>query len=182
MKLKKTLDSITLKGNPGMVVYGLCLTTIVIVVLVSFWVLSYKEGINLFVAFVCTALCCSAIPFGVASVVIYSTRIKVDETGITRWSLLGKKFISWHDVKDYGITNEGSIAIGGRLCRMPASYLYFSKNQLATKKENVKIFNGYYIRIALIGNDIQQIIDEIIPYCEKRTDVERFGISYKTYN
>ncbi len=119
------------------------------------------------IGFVAVILFTYIFVLGIVSFYIYTARIKVDENGVTRWSLLGKKFISWQDVKDYGITEEGRIGIMSRRRTHPVFYLYFSKNELYSQDSEKKLYNGYYIRIPLVGRDLIHILRRSSRFAKK---------------
>lgn len=90
-------------------------------------------------------------------------KLTVNNDGVTFNSALKSEYISWADVRDYGVSYSGRSRYG------TCYYLYFSKESQNVKNEYSKKLKGKMIKFLFDGKQYKTIIDVLIPYCMDKT-------------
>jgi len=91
------------------------------------------------------------------------------DTGIYSCTLISEDFIDWNEVKDWGLSYYGRARGGGEIF-----YLYFSKNVFKIKSARKKKLKGKMIKIEIFDAEYVKTLNNVIPYCKKRTFVKPF--------
>lgn len=99
----------------------------------------------------------------------HSTHILVDETGVFCGTCFKKEFVPWSEIKDWGISYCGQTKWEGN-----TYYLYFSKKQFETKNECRKKLRGKMIQITVFEDEYPQVLEKVIPFCEKHALLKPF--------
>ncbi len=93
----------------------------------------------------------------------------VDSNGITVTFLAYKKEFAWMDVKDYGLSYSGKARGDGNIYD-----LYFSTKEQEFKNKCRKKLKGNMIKVIIVEDDYQNVIEKIIPFCQTKTCVTPF--------
>ena len=101
--------------------------------------------------------------------VISAKKIIINADGVCSVSYLGKKFISWADIKDFGLSYCGQTRGEGN-----TYYLYFSERECAVKNECTKKLKGKMIKMFVMESDYSDVVNKIIPFCKDKTQIGAF--------
>lgn len=99
----------------------------------------------------------------------HSTHILVEEIGVYCSTYFKKEFIPWSEIEDWGISYCGQTKWEGN-----TYYLYFSKTQFETKNECRKKLRGKMIQITVFEDEYPQVLEKVIPFCEKHALLKPF--------
>lgn len=164
--LKKCENRIEIKNSGSMpIVLFICGFLTVIFFIVIFSGISTGDPIGVVEVIFFVAFC--AFFLGIA----YSDSKKiltVSDNGVTFKSALKSDYISWADIKDWGISYHSRSKYG---CYY---YLYFSIESQNEKNMYSKKFKGKMIKFLFNGNEYKTIIDNLIPYCAEKTTIAPF--------
>lgn len=92
----------------------------------------------------------------------------INSDGITTKSILGRDFLSWAEVEDYGLSYDGH----GRNGKTYS--LYFSKKYKEAKNERSKNLKGKMLRYIIYTDSYLEIKEKIIPFCKTFCPIEPF--------
>lgn len=99
-----------------------------------------------------------------------SKEITIDDSGVLCKSIFIKRFISWSEIKDWGLSYCSQTRWEGI-----TYYLYFSKEVHPIKNGNKKKLRGKTIKTFIIGNDAYtDVVSDIFPFCSERSKTEPF--------
>lgn len=100
----------------------------------------------------------------------YTKTVTIDENGIQSKNLFSEQFISWSDVKDYGLSGFDMTRRDGL-----AYCLYFSKQQLKMiDKYRKEIVSDDIINIKIYGDDYYLVLNKVLPFCRQFTQFDYF--------
>ena len=99
----------------------------------------------------------------------YTAEVSVTHNGIYSNNLFQKRYIGWHEVRDFGITYDGHDGGGTNFY-----ILYFSPKELPLRKSYKKKLRGRMIKARIIGDDYYNITDELFAYCSEFTETGPF--------
>lgn len=172
-KISQTENQITIKQNGFFLMLGIgALLMAIEGIRMIFGLLPFEEGYTfadiLGLSFICVWV------IVVLSMVVFafntnSKKMILNVEGILCKSLLNKKFIEWTDVKDWGLSYCGQTRGEGN-----TYYLYFAKNECRTKNDCKKKLKGKMIKIIVMGDEYLQMVNEVISFCEDKTNVSPF--------
>ncbi len=132
----------------------------------------FEEGYTGFDVFGFAFACLWTAVVGVMSLYLVFDILKrtvVDANGITVMFLSYKKEIAWMNVKDYGLSYSGKTRGDGNMYD-----LYFSTEEQKLKNKFRKKLKGNMIKIVVIGEEYQDVIESVIPFCQAKTTVIPF--------
>lgn len=118
--------------------------------------------------FICVWLS-ALVTLGVYSLAIGSKQMIICDGGISCHSWFAKDFIPWSEVVDWGLSYCGQTRGEGNTYD-----LYFSKYPCPVKNDCSKKLKGKMIKVFIMGNEYDEAIKTIIPFCKERTSVEPF--------
>lgn len=137
-----------------------------------FGLLPFEEGytfVDVFgLIFVCVWILI-VLGIGTYAFVTNSKQITISDDGVLCNTWFTKEFISWSEIKDWGLSYCGQARWEGN-----TYYLYFSKSVYPIKNDCKKKLKGKMIKIFVIGNDYAEAVSKIVPFCNERTSVEPF--------
>ena len=99
---------------------------------------------------------------------VSSSRIVLDENGVTYSSLLRKYSLAWCDVRDWGLSYCGQTRGEGN-----TYYLYFSDHPCKTKNSCSKKLTGKSIKTYVFEAEYSLTLN-VVPFVSQRTSVEPF--------
>ena len=97
-----------------------------------------------------------------------STRLIIDNKGITKITKIKSQFMPWSDIKDFGVSYSGAYR------RIKFYCLYFSKDILNVKNKHAKKLRGKMIKFIIEGTKERETILKILPFCTERAIVSPF--------
>lgn len=103
-----------------------------------------------------------------------SRKITIDREGVFCQSWFRKDFLSWYDIRDWGLSYCGQTRGEGN-----TYYLYFSKEISPVKNEYTKRLKGKMIKTYVIGDEYADAVNRIIPFCRLWTGVTPFAAEDK---
>ncbi len=166
-------DQIILKENVVFLCIGV-LAVIMAIMGACFLIgLSWCEGIHTFmdllgVMFISVWLL-GLLTAGIVTLEGNSKRITINDEGISSQSWFAKKDIKWSDVADWGLSYYGQTRGEGN-----TYYLYFSQHPCSVKNDCKKLLKGKMVKTFIIGNEYDEAVSQIIPFCMARTTVKPF--------
>ena len=92
----------------------------------------------------------------------------INQDGITVKSILGKDFIAWSQVEDYGISFIGNSK--GTMYY----YLYFAKEYQQTKNSKTKKLKGKMIKYTITEYNYSETVNWIVPFCKTFCPISPF--------
>ena len=122
-------------------------------------------------AFVCLRL--GTILFGTfVSFYIYSKKLVIDDDGISYSSMLGKRFLEWNKIQDYGLSYDGRSQDGADFSN---SYIiYFAKEIQKNKNSYKKKLSKNALTVNIRADDYACFSEYVVPFCMRKTDVRPF--------
>lgn len=96
-------------------------------------------------------------------------RILLSDEGVLYITWNRQKFICWNAIKDFGLSYCGHTRMGNSI-----HYLYFSKKKFEKKNDRSKKLKGRIIKIDVMCDKYNEILEVVIPFCQERTSVEPF--------
>ena len=105
----------------------------------------------------------------IVSFTLYSKQATINNDGIICKSFLDKNFIKWSDVKDWGLSYCGKMGGNHNIY-----YLFFSEHECDTKDECKKKLKGKMIKVYVIGDDYDEALSIIVPFCREKKSVSPF--------
>lgn len=98
-----------------------------------------------------------------------SKYIVISKEGVSCCTLLSKEKVLWDDIKDWGLSYCGQTRGEGN-----TYYLYFSKHECPNKNDCKKKLKGKMIKFILFGEEYQEVLNFVIPFCSEKTNVKPF--------
>ena len=168
-----TEASVVIKQNPVFLFIGVAACLMAVFGLrLLFGLLPLEDGytaIDIFgVIFVCVWILL-VLGMGCFALKTASKKFTIDHRCVSCKSWFRKDFLSWYDIRDWGLSYCGQTRGEGN-----TYYLYFSKEILPAKNECAKRLKGKMIKIYVIGDEYADAVNRIIPFCRAQTSVTPF--------
>ena len=96
-------------------------------------------------------------------------QITLTQEGIVCATWFGKTYLSWSDVKDWGLSYCGQTKWEGN-----TYHLYFSDHQCPVKNDCKKKLKGKMIKTFVFGDDYFKAVRNVIPFCSENTEIAPF--------
>lgn len=106
---------------------------------------------------------------GIYALLQGTKKIIIDEQGVLCKTLFTKRFLTWPEIADWGISYCGQTRGEGN-----TYYLYFSEQIQSVKNECRKKLRGSMIKYFIMGDEYYEAITELVPFCKERCSVEPF--------
>ena len=112
----------------------------------------------------------SLVLFGaISSFYRYSKKLVIDNSGICLNSFFSKRYYSWSEIKDYGVSYDGHNRDGSN------NYIvYFSTDEQKFKSEYKKKLSKGTLKVHILSKDYYYFRRKVIPFCRKKTEVIPF--------
>ncbi len=105
---------------------------------------------------------------GKSAIKMLTSDLIINCDGITIKSILGRDFMAWSEVEDFGLSYDGN----GRSGKTYS--LYFSKEYKQVKNEKTKVLKGKMLRYIVYEDSSFEVKKWIIPFCKTFCPVEPF--------
>ena len=171
--LNRSDSAIELKQNPIFLYIGICACIMGIFGFrLLLGLLPLEAGytaMDIFgVVFVCVWIL-TVWSMGFFTLATASRKITINCYGVSCKSWFQKDFLSWYDIRDWGLSYYGQTRGEGN-----TYYLYFSPALCEQKKECTKKLKGKMIKGFIVGDEYGDAINRIIPFCRQWTGVTPF--------
>ena len=100
---------------------------------------------------------------------MYFLKFTISDQGVSYDSWFRKVFLSWADVRDWGLSYSGRSKHGENVYD-----LYFSPHVCLVKNDCKKKLKGKMIKFQMVGKEYGETVSRIIPFCRMKTTVEPF--------
>ena len=97
------------------------------------------------------------------------TELVIDERGVLLRRPLGKKYIPWNEIRDWGLSYEGIANHDD-----DAYEIYFAREPQQEKNENARKLRKEVLRYTAIGEEYEQLLQEVLPFCQRYARVKPF--------
>ena len=134
--------------------------------------LPFEEGYTVFDVFVFVFACVwTAVVGWMIFYLIYDIfkTTVLDLEGVTVKFLSYTKKIEWREIKDYGISYFGKAKGDGNMY-----HLYFATVEQKQKTSCKKKLKGNMVKVTIMHEDYQEVIESVIPFCQTKTSVVPF--------
>lgn len=158
---------IIIKGNTLHSVGGIVFIIMAIIGLNLLWDMDSCDSMSAYIFSIVWILI--ALIFSVCSFIEASKKVILCDTGVYFRSLISKDYLDWNEIKDWGLSYSGSARGGGEIF-----VLYFSKNVFRIKNARKKSLKGKMIKIEIFEAEYVKTLNNVIPYCKKKTFVDPF--------
>mgnify|MGYP003298454206 CR=1 FL=1 len=97
------------------------------------------------------------------------SQLELDENGVLLRRPLGKKRIEWRQVEDWGLSYVGIANHEDNTYEF-----YFAEDPQDEKNEYSRRLGKRVLRFEVIGEDYEQVVKEVLPFCQRYARVTPF--------
>ena len=97
------------------------------------------------------------------------TELVIDAKGVQLRRPLGKKYIPWNEIGDWGLSYVGIANHEDN-----AYELYFAEEPQREKNEYSRKLQKHTLRYTVVGEEYHQVVQEVLPYCGQYARVKPF--------
>lgn len=97
------------------------------------------------------------------------TELVLDEGGVEVRSLFRKRRINWNQIREYGLSYEGIANHEDN-----GYEFYFAEEPQQEKNEYSRKLEKQVLRFTVIGEEYEQVVQEVLPYCNRYARVKPF--------
>ena len=97
------------------------------------------------------------------------TELVLDESGVHLRRPLGKKYIPWNQIADWGLSYAGTVNHDDN-----GYELYFAVEPQTEKNEYSRKLGKQVLRYFVVGEEYHQVVQEVLPFCGKFARVVPF--------
>ena len=112
---------------------------------------------------------CLALGMAVRSLNDALAQLVLDEAGVELRRPLGKKRIEWRQVEDWGLSYAGIANHEDNTYEF-----YFAEDPQDEKNEYSRRLGKRVLRFEVIGEDYEQVVKEVLPFCQRYARVTPF--------
>ena len=171
MKIKRCGDALVLSGNELFLMIGIVAAGFFCVGIYLLTICIWPEdgvvdwlGISFVACWTCMGLFMS-----IRSLNDAFTELVLDESGVHLRRPLGRKYIPWNEIADWGLSYDGIANHEDN-----GYELYFAAEPQREKNEYSRKLGKHVLRYLVVGEEYHQVVQEVLPFCRRFARVAPF--------